>query len=40
MNATVILDQGGNVSYTNLDIVSGKVVVRCESSMSKDYGRV
>lgn len=29
MNAVVILDQGGNISYTNLDEISGKVVVRC-----------
>jgi len=32
MNATVVLDQGGNVSFTNLDEISGKVVVRCAKS--------
>lgn len=32
MNATVILDQGGNVAFTNLDEVSGRVVVRCTKS--------
>lgn len=29
MNATVVLDQPANVSYTNLDEISGRVVVRC-----------
>lgn len=33
MNATVVLNQGGNVSYTNLDEISGKVVVRCGKSV-------
>ncbi|EME82853.1 uncharacterized protein MYCFIDRAFT_137486 [Pseudocercospora fijiensis CIRAD86] len=28
MNATISLDQPGNVAYTNLDIISGRVVVR------------
>ncbi|KAK3629244.1 hypothetical protein LTR56_018131 [Elasticomyces elasticus] len=32
MNAVVLLDQGGNVSYTNLDEITGKVVVRCTKS--------
>ncbi|KAK4551834.1 hypothetical protein LTR86_010830 [Recurvomyces mirabilis] len=33
MNATVVLDQGGSVSYTNLDVISGKVIVRCGKSI-------
>lgn len=28
MNASVVLDQPGNVAYTNLDLISGRVVVR------------
>ncbi|KXT01916.1 hypothetical protein AC578_2558 [Pseudocercospora eumusae] len=28
MNATISLDQPGNVAYTNLDMISGRVVVR------------
>lgn len=32
MNATVILDKGGNVAYTNLDEISGKVSIRCGKS--------
>lgn len=28
MNASIVLDQPGNVSLTNLDIISGRVVVR------------
>ncbi|KAK5678646.1 hypothetical protein LTS10_009090 [Elasticomyces elasticus] len=32
MNAVVVLDQGGNISYTNLDEITGKVVVRCTKS--------
>ncbi|KAK5113951.1 hypothetical protein LTR62_003074 [Meristemomyces frigidus] len=33
MNATVVLDQGGNATYTNLDVLSGKVIVRCSKSI-------
>ena len=29
MNAAVVLDQGGNVTFTNLDEISGRVVLRC-----------
>lgn len=36
MNAIVVLDQGGNVSFTNLDEISGKVVVRCGKSADVD----
>ncbi|KAK4541927.1 hypothetical protein LTR36_007291 [Oleoguttula mirabilis] len=32
MQATVVLDQGGTVSFTNLDELSGRVVVRCGKS--------
>ncbi|KAK5121308.1 hypothetical protein LTR85_005474 [Meristemomyces frigidus] len=32
MQATVVLDQGGTVSFTNLDEISGRVVVRCGKS--------
>ena len=28
MNASIVLDQPGNVSFTNLDQLSGKVVIR------------
>ena len=28
MQASIILDQPGNVSFTNLDTISGRVVVR------------
>lgn len=31
--ASIILDQLGNVSFTNLDIISGRVVVRCSKSI-------
>jgi len=36
MNATVVLDQGANVSFTNLDEISGRVVVRCTKSADVD----
>ena len=29
MQASIVLDQPGNVSFTNLDEISGKVIVRC-----------
>lgn len=29
MQAAVTLDQPGNVAFTNLDVISGKVIVRC-----------
>ena len=32
MNAAVVLDQGGNVTFTNLDEISGKVMLRCSKS--------
>lgn len=32
MQATVVLDQGGTFSFTNLDEISGRVVVRCVKS--------
>ena len=32
MQASIVLDQPGNVSFTNLDEISGKVVVRCSRS--------
>ena len=32
MNATVVLDQGGKVTFTNLDEISGKVMLRCGKS--------
>jgi hypothetical protein len=34
MAASIVLDQpGGAVSYTNLDVISGKVVLRCGKSI-------
>ena len=33
MNASVVLDQQGNVSYTNLDHISGRVVLRSSKSL-------
>lgn len=36
MAASIVLDQAVNVSYTNLDQISGKVVVRCGKSMDVD----
>jgi hypothetical protein len=33
MQASIVLDQPGNVSFTNLDIISGRVVVRCAKSV-------
>ncbi|KAM0720609.1 hypothetical protein Q7P37_004746 [Cladosporium fusiforme] len=33
MQASIILDQPGNVSFTNLDEISGRVVVRCSKSV-------
>jgi len=32
MQASIVLDQPGNVSFTNLDEISGQVVVRCAKS--------
>ncbi|KAK5134602.1 hypothetical protein LTR08_006258 [Meristemomyces frigidus] len=32
MNATVVLDQGGSVTFTNLDEITGKVIVHCGKS--------
>ena len=36
MNASVVLDQPGNPNYTNLDTISGKVIVRCSKSVDVD----
>ena len=36
MNASVVLDQPGNVSFTNLDEISGRVVLRCNKSSTID----
>ena len=36
MNTSIVLDQPGNVSFTNLDQISGKVVVRCGKSVDID----
>ena len=36
MQALIVLDQPGNVSFTNLDQISGKVVVRCGKSTDVD----
>jgi hypothetical protein len=33
MQASIVLDQPGNISFTNLDEISGKVVVRCSKSV-------
>lgn len=33
MQASIVLDQPGNVSFTNLDEISGKVIVRCSKSV-------
>ncbi|KAI6891002.1 hypothetical protein KC318_g14160, partial [Hortaea werneckii] len=32
MNTTVVLDQGGSHAYTNLDEITGRVIVRCGKS--------
>lgn len=32
MNASIVLDQPGNIAYTNLDVISGRVVVRSAKS--------
>lgn len=36
MNTSVILDQPANVSYTNLDQISGRVVLRTSKSLDID----
>ena len=36
MQASIVLDQPGNVSFTNLDQISGKVVLRCGKSINID----
>lgn len=36
MQASIVLDQPGNVSFTNLDQISGKVVLRCGKSVNID----
>lgn len=33
MAASIVLDQSGTVSFTNLDQISGKVLLRCGKSM-------
>ena len=37
MNTSIVLDQPGNASFTNLDPVSGKVVLRCSKSVDIDF---
>lgn len=36
MNASIVLDQPGNVSFTNLDEISGKVVLRTTKDVTID----
>lgn len=36
MNASIILDQPANVTFTNLDQISGKVVLKCTKSADLD----
>ena len=36
MNASIVLDQPGNSSFTNLDQISGRVVLRCGKSVDID----
>ena len=36
MNAAVVLDQPSNVSFTNLDQISGKAILRCGKSSAID----
>lgn len=36
MQASIVLDQPGNFSFTNLDQISGRVVVRCTKSAAID----
>lgn len=36
MNASIVLDQPGNLAYTNLDLISGRVVVRTAKSTDVD----
>lgn len=36
MNASIVLDQPGNVSFTNLDQISGKVALRCVKNVDVD----
>ncbi len=36
MAASIILDQAVNVAYTNLDQLSGKVVLRCPKQIEVD----
>lgn len=38
MNAAIVLDQGDNFSYTNLDEISGRVIVR--AAKSADVGQI
>jgi hypothetical protein len=33
MQASIVLDQPGNISFTNLDEISGRVIVRCSKSV-------
>lgn len=32
MNASIVLDQPSNIAFTNLDLISGKVVLKCAKS--------
>lgn len=36
MNAVIVLHQPGSVTYTNLDEISGKAIVRCTKSVDVD----
>ena len=36
MNASIVLDQPGNANFTNLDTISGRVVLRCAKSADVD----
>lgn len=36
MNASIVLDQAANVSFTNLDQISGRVVLKCAKSSDLD----
>lgn len=36
VSAAIVLDQSGSVTFTNLDIISGKVVLRCGKSVDID----
>ena len=37
MNSSIVLDQPGSASFTNLDKISGKLVVRCTKSTDVNH---